>query len=154
MGVAGGAAAIAATIAATPDTTPASPPPKKVATATPAPATTPSAADTAGMSRQSVIPFSAGSSTPAASDVNAIHGLAGKLTAALTAGASRVQLQAYGGPRGDKSSDSRRISLKRALVIRELLIEDGVPSEKIDVRAMGGADDSGALDRVDIFLRS
>ncbi|MBS0472690.1 MAG: hypothetical protein JSR60_16575 [Proteobacteria bacterium] len=152
--VAGGAAAFAATIA--------SPPPKTVATAVPPPATTPPATtppatpadDTAGMSRQSIIPFAAGSSTPAASDINAIHGLAGKLTAALSAGASRVQLQAYGGPRGDKSSDSRRLSLKRALVIRELLIEDGVPSEKIDVRAMGGVDDNSAPDRVDIFLRS
>lgn len=148
---AGGAAAFAATIASTP------PPPKTLATAAPPPTppATPSPADdTAGMNRQSVIPFAAGSSTPAASDINAIHGLAGKLTAALGAGASRVQLQAYGGPRGDKSSDSRRLSLKRALVIRELLIEDGVPSEKIDVRAMGGVDDNSAPDRVDIFLRS
>ena len=57
-------------------------------------------------------------------------------------------------PKGDKGSDSRRLSLKRALVIRELLIEDGVPSEKIDVRAMGGTDDGGAADRVDVFLRA
>ena len=64
-----------------------------------------------------------------------------------------MQLQAYGGPKGDKGSESRRLSLKRALVIRELLIEDGVPSEKIDVRAMGGADDNGAPDRVDVYLR-
>jgi hypothetical protein len=34
-----------------------------------------------------------------------------------------------------------------------LLIDDGVPSERIDVRAMGGAID-GALDRVDVFVRS
>jgi hypothetical protein len=33
------------------------------------------------------------------------------------------------------------------------LIEDGVPSEKIDVHAMGGADDGGATDRVDVFVR-
>ena len=45
------------------------------------------------------------------------------------------------------------LSLKRALVVRELLIEDGVPSEKIDVRAMGGADDANGLDRVDVYLR-
>jgi outer membrane protein OmpA-like peptidoglycan-associated protein len=74
-------------------------------------------------------------------------------TSTLGSATSRVQLQAFGGPKGDKGSDSRRLSLKRALVIRELLIEDGVPSEKIDVRAMGGADDSNGLDRVDVYLR-
>jgi outer membrane protein OmpA-like peptidoglycan-associated protein len=151
------------------DTTPAAPPPPaaapvkpakpvkppRMASATPPPAntTTPPAA-AAGLRRQSVIPFAAGSSSPAASDVNAIHSLAATLNAALNAGAARVQLEAYGGPRGDKSSDSRRLSLKRALVVRELLIEDGVPSEKIDVRAMGGADDAGAADRVDVFVRA
>jgi len=80
------------------------------------------------------------------------HPFAGDVAeCALNAGAQKVQLEAYGGPRGDKSSDSRRLSLKRALVVRELLIEDGVPSETIDVRAMGGADDTGAADRVDVF---
>ncbi|HEX4303262.1 MAG TPA: OmpA family protein [Rhizomicrobium sp.] len=134
-----------------------SPPPKpaRTASATPPPAnTTTPPATAAGLKRQSVIPFAEGSSSPAAADVNAVHTLATTLNAALNAGAARVQLEAYGGPRGDKSSDSRRLSLKRALVIRELLIEDGVPSEKIDVRAMGGADDSGAADRVDVFLRA
>ena len=136
-----------------PTPAPASPPPRRVATATPPPArTTPPPA--AGLKRASVIPFAAGESSPASADVNAIHTLATSLNAALNGGAQKVQLEAYGGPRGDKSSDSRRLSLKRALVVRELLIEDGVPSEKIDVRAMGGADDAGAADRVDVFVRS
>jgi outer membrane protein OmpA-like peptidoglycan-associated protein len=131
------------------------PPPKRTASATPPPANTaPPAGVVAGLRKQTVIPFAEGASTPAADDVNAIHGLAATLNAALGAGAARVQLEAYGGPRGDKSSDSRRLSLKRALVVRELLIEDGVPSEKIDVRAMGGADDNGAPDRVDVLVRS
>jgi outer membrane protein OmpA-like peptidoglycan-associated protein len=106
------------------------------------------------LKKQSVIPFPAGDASPAATDVNAVHTLAASLNAALKGGASRVELAAYGGPRGDKSSDSRRLSLKRALVIRELLIEDGVPSEKIDVRALGGADDGGGADRVDVFLKA
>jgi hypothetical protein len=29
-----------------------------------------------------------------------------------------------------------------------------VPSERIDVRAMGGIDDSGAPDRVDVFVNA
>ena len=132
---------------------PVAPPPQRTASATPPPArTTPPPA--AGLKRASTIPFAEGASSPVSADVNAIHALATTLNAALNGGAQKVQLEAYGGPRGDKSSDSRRLSLKRALVIRELLIEDGVPSEKIDVRAMGGADDAGAADRVDVFLRS
>lgn len=125
----------------------------RTASTTPAPqVTVPSVA--AGMKKQSTVLFAAGESSPASSDVNAIHALAGTLNAALSAGATRIQLDAFGGPRGDKSSDSRRLSLKRALVVRELLIEDGVPSEKIDVRAMGGVDDGGVADRVDVFVRA
>jgi outer membrane protein OmpA-like peptidoglycan-associated protein len=135
---------------------PAKPPkPTRTASATPPPAnTTPPPAMDAGLKIQATVPFAVGASSPVNSDVNAVHALATSLTAALNAGASRVQLQAYGGPKGDKGSESRRLSLKRALVIRELLIEDGVPSEKIDVRAMGGSDDNGAPDRVDVYLRS
>jgi len=71
----------------------------------------------------------------------------------MTGPAARIQIQAYGGNRGDKSSDARRLSLKRALAIRQVLIDDGVPAERIDVRAMGGADDSGPADRVDVTSR-
>jgi outer membrane protein OmpA-like peptidoglycan-associated protein len=141
---------------AAPPPKPAKPaPPRRTASATPPPAdtTAPVAVD-AGLRKQSVIPFAAGASSPASADVNAIHALATSLNAMLGGASSRVQLQAYGGPRGDKSSDSRRLSLRRALVVRELLIEDGVPSEKIDVRAMGGADDNGAADRVDVYVRA
>ena len=65
-----------------------------------------------------------------------------------------MQLEAYGGSPGDKSSDARRLSLKRALAVRQLLIDDGVPSGRIDVRAMGGVDDKGPVDRVDVFVRA
>jgi outer membrane protein OmpA-like peptidoglycan-associated protein len=79
--------------------------------------------------------------------------LAGEIATALDAG-NRVQLEAYGGSPGDKSSDARRLSLKRALAVRQLLIDNGVPSNRIDVRAMGGADDNGPNDRVDVFMRN
>jgi outer membrane protein OmpA-like peptidoglycan-associated protein len=129
-----------------------SPPPTRTASATPPPRTTPSGAAAAGLKRQTMIPFAAGATSLAPANVNAIHGLATALNAAVASGNARIHLDAFGGPRGDKSSDSRRLSLKRALVVRELLIEDGVPSEKIDVRALGGADDGGAPDRVDVFV--
>jgi hypothetical protein len=129
--------------------------PTRTANAAPPPATTtPPPAMDAGLSIQASVPFAAGADKPSVSDTNAVHALAASLKAALSAGASRVQLQAFGGPKGDKGSDARRLSLKRALQIRELLIGDGVPSEKIDVRAMGGADDNSGLDRVDVYLRS
>ena len=125
-----------------------------MANTTPPPANTlPPAGVAAGLRRQGTIPFAIGASSPAGPDVNAVHTLAAALNAALNSGAQHVQLNAYGGPRGDKSSDAHRLSLKRALVIRELLIEDGVPAEKIDVRALGGADDSGPADRVDVFVQ-
>jgi outer membrane protein OmpA-like peptidoglycan-associated protein len=131
------------------------PKPRRTASATPPGNVAPTGAVAAGLHKQSTIAFAEGASSPAVSDVTAVHSLAATLNAALGAGgANRVQLDAYGGPRGDKSSDSHRLSLKRALVIRELLIEDGVPADKIDVRALGGTDDGGAADRVDVFTHA
>lgn len=130
-------------------------PPTRTASATPPPAnTTPPPSLDAGLAMQASVPFAAGASSPDSTNINAVHALAASLKSSLGSATSRVQLQAFGGPKGDKGSDSRRLSLKRALVIRELLIEDGVPSEKIDVRAMGGIDDNGAPDRVDVYLRA
>jgi outer membrane protein OmpA-like peptidoglycan-associated protein len=140
-------------------------PHRQTASTTPPPATTSSAAsnivaaqqtpgDKSNLSKRSEILFPRGATDPGTATINRMRGVAGELNTLLNAGAARVQLDAYGGPPGDKSSDSRRLSLKRALVVRQLLIEDGVPSERIDVRAMGGIDDSGAPDRVDVFVRA
>jgi len=106
------------------------------------------------LSKRSEILFPRGATDPGAATINKLRGIASELTTLLGAGAQRVQLEAYGGAPGDKSSDARRLSLKRALVIRQILIEDGVPSERIDVRAMGGIDDNGAPDRVDVFVNA
>ena len=64
----------------------------------------------------------------------------------------RLELRAYAGPPHDKSSNNRRLSLRRALTIRHELIERGIVAERIHVRAMGGVSDSGPQDRVDISL--
>lgn len=150
-----GATAVPFSFGGSPTTPPSLVRKQRLASATPPPASSvPSVAVASGMKKQSSIVFPAGDSSPAAGDVGMIHALAASLNSALSSGASRIQLDAYGGPRGDKSSDSRRLSLKRALVVRELLIEDGVPSEKIDVRAMGGVDDSGNADRVDVYVHA
>ncbi|HWY15326.1 MAG TPA: OmpA family protein [Rhizomicrobium sp.] len=98
--------------------------------------------------------FQKGVSDPSPAQFKGVKLLAGDLNSALEAGASRIQLEAYGGAPGDKSSDARRLSLKRALAVRQLLIDNGVPSNRIDVRAMGGVDDKGPTDRVDVFVRA
>jgi outer membrane protein OmpA-like peptidoglycan-associated protein len=130
-------------------------PPRQVARAAPAPANTPIAAPPSapGLTKRSVILFAAGASDPAQSALGAIKFLAGDLNTAMTSSSSRIQILAYGGDKGDKGSDARRLSLKRALAIRQVLIDDGVASERIDVRAMGGADDGGPADRVDVYVK-
>ena len=134
-------------------------PKQQIARAEPPPArTTPSAPAeaplTPGLTKRSVILFAPDATDPAKSALGAIKYLAEDLTKATSGPGSRVQLQAYGGTRGDKGSDARRLSLKRALSIRQVLIDDGVPAERIDVHAEGGVDDSGPADRVDVYIKA
>lgn len=109
--------------------------------------------DHAGLTKRSEIVFSEGAVDPTPDTITDLRKLASDLTGVLR-GTGRVELEAFGGQPGDKSSDARRLSLKRALAVRALLIESGVPAERIDVRALGGADDGGTPDRVDVFLRT
>lgn len=111
-------------------------------------------ASTAGMAKRGAILFEHDSTEPQQTQMDGIKLLAGDLNSALEAGATQIQLMAFGGAPGDKGSDAKRISLKRALAIRQLLIDNGVPSNKIITKAMGGATDSGEPDRVDIYVRA
>lgn len=108
----------------------------------------------ASLSKRGAVLFSKGALDPSPSQFNGVKFLAADLATALESGGARVELDAYGGAPGDKSSDARRLSLRRALAVRQLLIDDGVPSSRIDVRAMGGTDDKGPADRVDVFIRT
>jgi len=107
----------------------------------------------AGLKRDSIV-FTAGATDPSTSAVSSLRALAGSLISALSDGSARVQLMAYAGMKGEKTSDTRRLSLKRALIVRQLLIDDGVPAERIDVLALGGAEDDGPLDRVDVIVKN
>lgn len=141
-------------------------PPAKVASIAPPPKVTapPVASETAkpeapseepsNLSKRSEIPFPHNAFDPTPETRSKLKLLADDLNSALEAGARRVQLDAFGGAPGDKSSDARRVSLRRALIIRQLLIDDGVPASRIDVRAMGGIDDHGNADRVDVYVRA
>ena len=129
----------------------------KVASNAPPPIKTAPAGPSTGnevLSKQSVILFAKDAPDPAKSALGAIKFLAGTLNSRMTNPGSRVELQAFGGAKGDKGSDARRLSLKRALAIRQVLIEDGVNADRIDVHAMGGVDDTGPTDRVDVYVRT
>jgi outer membrane protein OmpA-like peptidoglycan-associated protein len=106
------------------------------------------------LTKRSVILFAKDAPDPAKSALGALKFLAGDLNASMVAPNARVELQAFGGAKGDKGSDARRLSLKRALSIRQVLIDDGVSADRIDVRAMGGVDDTGPTDRVDVYVKA
>jgi outer membrane protein OmpA-like peptidoglycan-associated protein len=62
----------------------------------------------------------------------------------------RLQLMAYAGGESLSSSLARRMSLSRALSVRSFLIENGVRSTRIDVRALGNKTTEEPLNRVDL----
>lgn len=128
----------------------AAPPAQKAAKAEPN--AKPKAANN-GTARNIHVNFTPGAAEPTAEVATALQSLAGDLTNELQEKSGRLLLQAFAGSPGDKSSEARRLSLKRALAVRQLLIDSGVPSDKIEVRAMGGATDGGTPDRVDVMLR-
>lgn len=64
-----------------------------------------------------------------------------------------VNVFAYAKAVPDDPSTPRRLSLSRALAARAVLIAGGIPSPRIYVRAMGGADPGASTpDRVDLVL--
>lgn len=123
--------------------------PEKTASTAPATPTT----SVRGLAKQAAILFDQNSSALSGDGSARLKDLSSGLNAALSGGADRVELIGYGGAPGDKSSDARRMSLKRALAIREALIVDGLPADRIDVRALGGVEDDGPANRVDIFVK-
>jgi outer membrane protein OmpA-like peptidoglycan-associated protein len=76
-----------------------------------------------------------------------------QLAQSFKAAGMRVQLAAYSGPPGNNSSDARRLSLKRALAVREYLAGQGVQKLMVNIAAFGGPA-LGATDRVDVMVRS
>lgn len=93
------------------------------------------------------IRFRPGSSVLSEEDENRLKAMVAKVVPTE----SRLQLKAYAEGRGNDTSKARRLSLSRALAVRSFLIENGLRSTRIDVRALGIARDGGAPDRVDII---
>lgn len=71
----------------------------------------------------------------------------------LKATGLRVQLAAYSGPPGNNTSDARRLSLKRALAVRDYLGGHGVAKSSVNIAAFGGAL-QGQTDRVDLMVKT
>jgi outer membrane protein OmpA-like peptidoglycan-associated protein len=124
-------------------------PPRKEPPAPPKPKADPHA----GLTKKGEVLFSGTDIAPQGDSADTLKSLAGELNSALDSGAVRVELEAFAGTPGDKSSDTRRLSLRRALAIRQMLIDKGVPANRIDVKALGGIEDHGDAERVDVYLR-
>ena len=61
-----------------------------------------------------------------------------------------INVLAYAAGTADDPSTPRRLSLARALAARAVLINEGIPSTRIYVRALGSAGGDGPADRVDL----
>ena len=59
-------------------------------------------------------------------------------------------MAAYAAGSPEDPSTPRRLSLARALAARAVLINEGIASTRIYVRALGSAADDGPADRVDL----
>ena len=82
----------------------------------------------------------------------ALDAVAGKL---LGNDSLRVQVIAHAIGNADQAMEARRISLARAVAVRAYLIDKGIRSLRIDVRALGNrADDGPATDQVDLMVVS
>ena len=66
----------------------------------------------------------------------------------------RVQLMSYASDAEKNVSRSRRLSLERAVGVRKMLLDNGIDSTRIEVRALGDQNAGGAPDRVDIVVSS
>jgi outer membrane protein OmpA-like peptidoglycan-associated protein len=65
----------------------------------------------------------------------------------------RLQLLAYADGAKTSGSQARRLSLSRALAVRSYLIEKGIRSTRIDVRALGNQVKGSPADRVDLIIK-
>ncbi|MFI4986578.1 MAG: OmpA family protein [Alphaproteobacteria bacterium] len=129
----------------------------KPAASAPAPqvAAKPAATPSAGEARPDKVPsisFAAGSATLTDQAKAALDALVATLkkNAAL-----RMQVQGYASGSEAEASNARRLSLSRALAVRNYLLGGGVEPERVDIEAFGNKlKDNGPADRVDTILVS
>ena len=117
------------------------PPPQQQALLTPPPVATTEA--TGALS----LPFAKDTATISDDARNALTALAKRANADPSI---QLQVLAYASGDEDNSSKARRLSLTRALAVRSFLIDQGVHSTRIEVRALGNRVPEGPADRVDL----
>jgi outer membrane protein OmpA-like peptidoglycan-associated protein len=93
------------------------------------------------------ISFGHDQSDLSAAGSDAIKGL---IKTATASGVTGFTITAYADGAADDPSSGRRLSLARAMAARKALLDSGVPSNQITVRALGGRVGDGPPDRVDI----
>ena len=96
------------------------------------------------------IKFSVGATDLGSAPQPTLDAIAAKL---LADESLRVQVIAHATGGTDDAMEARRISLARAVAVRAYLMDKGVRSLRIDVRALGNrADDGPASDQVDLVV--
>ena len=65
---------------------------------------------------------------------------------------SSVNVVAYAAGKPDDPSTARRVSLSRGMAVRSVLMDSGVPSAQIYVRALGATPSDGPADRVELIV--
>jgi outer membrane protein OmpA-like peptidoglycan-associated protein len=130
---------------------PPTPPRAESSAPTPSAPVVPAAAPALLPGRIAMLRFAKGQSDIPTDGRDVLTGIAARLAANP---GMRLQLVAYAsGGSGDDPIEARRLSLTRAVALRTYLIGQGVPSVRMDVRALGsrGAGD-GPADRVDLVV--
>ena len=120
--------------------------PTKIASTASAPKTS-ITAQTSGLTLR--ILFDEGASTLANSMATKLDDLVRELKTNKT---SRLQLVAYATATDGSASKARRLSLSRALSVRAYLMDQGVKSTRMDVRALGSRSSSSPTDWVDVVM--
>jgi outer membrane protein OmpA-like peptidoglycan-associated protein len=108
-----------------------------------------SPANVGGDGRMAIVSFATGTADLPEAARNLLERTAAEMKRDESA---RLQLVAYAAGGEDASSQARRLSLSRALAVRSYLIEHGVRSTRMDVRALGNKVPEGPPDRVDVML--
>jgi outer membrane protein OmpA-like peptidoglycan-associated protein len=98
------------------------------------------------------VKFATGATDLPANSQSVLDTVAAKL---MADDALRVQLVAHATGSADQAMEARRVSLARAVAVRAYLIDKGVRSLRMDVRALGNrSDDAPATDQVDLVIVS
>lgn len=144
------APAPAAPIAVPPAPTPVAPQPPSVQEAHLPPPPPSMAAATTLPDGSLTIPFDRDGAVLSPDARNRLSTLANRMTAD---GALQVLLMSYAEGDEENASKARRLSLSRALAVRSYLIDQGVRSTRIEVRALGNKVTDGPADRLDVVLQ-